>query len=221
MTPCSVAECAEPSRTRGWCEMHYTRWRRHGSPARAVVLTAEAAVAVPATGDRRWRERAACRTAAPEVFHPAPGGSALPARAVCAGCGVLGDCRDEALERNERYGVWGGLSTQERDRLRTVLGAGGEAHDEGGGDVACALSGCPRPPIEGDWCQAHAGIGGHVVDLEQTVETVIAACDGAAHTAWVPPHQQPAGWQPAAGEWRQLDLRGAATAPRPMPQEDL
>lgn len=54
-----------------------------------------------------------------------------------------------------------------------------------------------------------------MADLEQTVETVIAACDGAGHTACVPPHQQPAGWQPDAGEWRQLDLRGAAAAPPP------
>lgn len=29
---CSVKGCARQSRTRGWCEKHYFRWRRHGDP---------------------------------------------------------------------------------------------------------------------------------------------------------------------------------------------
>lgn len=27
---CSVEGCDKPSRTRGWCDMHYLRWNRHG-----------------------------------------------------------------------------------------------------------------------------------------------------------------------------------------------
>lgn len=27
---CSVPDCTHDSRARGWCEMHYRRWRRHG-----------------------------------------------------------------------------------------------------------------------------------------------------------------------------------------------
>lgn len=27
---CTIDGCGSPSRTRGWCNMHYTRWRRHG-----------------------------------------------------------------------------------------------------------------------------------------------------------------------------------------------
>lgn len=27
---CSVSDCERPSRKRGWCGMHYTRWQRHG-----------------------------------------------------------------------------------------------------------------------------------------------------------------------------------------------
>jgi hypothetical protein len=30
--PCSIEGCPRPSRKRGWCETHYTRWKRHGSP---------------------------------------------------------------------------------------------------------------------------------------------------------------------------------------------
>jgi hypothetical protein len=29
---CSVDGCAKPSRSRGWCGMHYDRWRTHGDP---------------------------------------------------------------------------------------------------------------------------------------------------------------------------------------------
>lgn len=29
---CMIEGCYRPARTRGWCEMHYERWRRHGDP---------------------------------------------------------------------------------------------------------------------------------------------------------------------------------------------
>lgn len=29
---CSINGCEKPSWARGWCAMHWTRWRRHGSP---------------------------------------------------------------------------------------------------------------------------------------------------------------------------------------------
>lgn len=29
---CQIVGCVKPSRTRGWCNMHYTRWSRHGDP---------------------------------------------------------------------------------------------------------------------------------------------------------------------------------------------
>ena len=30
--PCSVESCPLPSKTRGWCNIHYQRWMRHGDP---------------------------------------------------------------------------------------------------------------------------------------------------------------------------------------------
>jgi hypothetical protein len=32
MILCSVADCGGAVHCRGWCEMHYHRWRRHGDP---------------------------------------------------------------------------------------------------------------------------------------------------------------------------------------------
>lgn len=39
------------------------------------------------------------------------------AKGLCAGCPVLGPCLAHAIDRPERYGVWGGLTESERHRL--------------------------------------------------------------------------------------------------------
>ena len=36
---CSVDGCEAPARTRGWCPMHYQRWRAHGDVGGAALLT--------------------------------------------------------------------------------------------------------------------------------------------------------------------------------------
>lgn len=70
-----------------------------------------------------WRARAACRDLGPEVFFPVGStGRALDqveaAKAVCAGCPVKTQCLAWALETNQRDGVWGGTSEDERRALR-------------------------------------------------------------------------------------------------------
>lgn len=30
--PCAVEQCQSIAYCHGWCEMHYTRWKRHGDP---------------------------------------------------------------------------------------------------------------------------------------------------------------------------------------------
>jgi WhiB family transcriptional regulator, redox-sensing transcriptional regulator len=44
------------------------------------------------------------------------------AKAVCAGCPALVECRAYALAQEELYGVWGGLGEADR---RTMLARGG------------------------------------------------------------------------------------------------
>jgi WhiB family redox-sensing transcriptional regulator len=45
------------------------------------------------------------------------------AKAVCASCVVVEECLRWALEVRESYGVWGGLSVDERERLLLQLSA--------------------------------------------------------------------------------------------------
>jgi WhiB family redox-sensing transcriptional regulator len=37
---------------------------------------------------------------------------------ICQSCEVRAQCLEYALERDERFGIWGGLSERERRKLR-------------------------------------------------------------------------------------------------------
>lgn len=39
METCKEDGCEKPSHRRGWCNMHYTRWQRHGSTAKPVRVS--------------------------------------------------------------------------------------------------------------------------------------------------------------------------------------
>ena len=66
-----------------------------------------------------WRQRAACRSADPDLFFPisATGPSAeqtARAKAVCETCRVCCECLAFALATRQAHGVWGGTSEEER-----------------------------------------------------------------------------------------------------------
>lgn len=61
-----------------------------------------------------WIADGLCAQTDPEIFHPDKGGSTREAKAVCARCPVLAECRDWAISSGQRFGVWGGLSERER-----------------------------------------------------------------------------------------------------------
>ena len=65
-----------------------------------------------------WQERALCAQTDPEAFFPEKGGSTREAKRVCGGCEVRAECLGYALEHDERFGIWGGLSERERRRLK-------------------------------------------------------------------------------------------------------
>lgn len=65
-----------------------------------------------------WAEDALCVQTDPEAFFPDKGGTTREAKRVCLSCEVRTECLDYALDNDERYGVWGGMSERERRRIK-------------------------------------------------------------------------------------------------------
>lgn len=81
-----------------------------------------------------WREKAACAGQSSELFFPEVESNA-PARyvrkaqraaikqiteTVCGRCPVRSECLEEGLRVSEGFGIWGGLTAEERSQMRTV-----------------------------------------------------------------------------------------------------
>lgn len=71
-----------------------------------------------------WQYGGACRQADPNLFfHPegergyARRRRAEAAKRFCLECAVLEVCRTRAIEAREPFGVWGGLSEDDRNRI--------------------------------------------------------------------------------------------------------
>jgi WhiB family redox-sensing transcriptional regulator len=67
-----------------------------------------------------WAADAKCLQADPETFFPEKGGSTREAKRICVQCDVRELCLDYALENDERFGIWGGLSERERRKLKRI-----------------------------------------------------------------------------------------------------
>lgn len=76
---------------------------------------------IPVMEEWEWQYQGACRDLNPEMFFH-PDGERGPrrrnrenaAKAVCASCPVIAACRAHALAVQEPYGIWGGLSEDDR-----------------------------------------------------------------------------------------------------------
>ena len=86
------------------------------------MITSRAAVVgiadEEAASELEWQERALCAQTDPEAFFPEKGGSTREAKRVCMSCEVRVQCLDYALENDERFGIWGGLSERERRKVK-------------------------------------------------------------------------------------------------------
>ncbi|WP_127472808.1 WhiB family transcriptional regulator [Microbacterium sulfonylureivorans] len=69
-----------------------------------------------------WQTDALCSQTDPEAFFPEKGGSTRDAKRVCGSCDVRGECLEYALQNDERFGIWGGLSERERRKLKRRAG---------------------------------------------------------------------------------------------------
>jgi WhiB family redox-sensing transcriptional regulator len=65
-----------------------------------------------------WRIQAACLGADTDLFFIEHGGSYQQAVKICADCPVRVDCLEWALATRTEYGVFGGVTPDERWRIR-------------------------------------------------------------------------------------------------------
>ncbi|MCR2785232.1 MULTISPECIES: WhiB family transcriptional regulator [unclassified Microbacterium] len=69
-------------------------------------------------GQLAWQTDALCSQTDPEAFFPEKGGSTRDAKRICTSCDVRSECLEYALNNDERFGIWGGLSERERRKLK-------------------------------------------------------------------------------------------------------
>jgi WhiB family transcriptional regulator, redox-sensing transcriptional regulator len=141
MSPCQagvLGDAAESSATRrgGRARIGFTSLRqgylaisplRTRRPARTVLeMTDTRRLPKPVAHEWDWQLRGSCQGLNSSVFFHPDGerGSARSrradrAKAICRRCPVLEECRRHALAVREPYGVWGGLTEEERRALWT------------------------------------------------------------------------------------------------------
>lgn len=83
-----------------------------------------------------WRDLALCAEVDSEIFFPEKGCSTREAKLICRLCDVRAECLSFALELDERFGIYGGLSERGRRRLKQQFGS----------DLAAAVEYATRPP---------------------------------------------------------------------------
>lgn len=72
------------------------------------------------TVDMSWQDQANCNGCDVDMFFPERGDSAAArdAKKICYACPVRTQCLTHAMTTGEKYGILGGLSAKERQRLR-------------------------------------------------------------------------------------------------------
>lgn len=119
-------------------------------------MTPHLTVAPPAGTDNplSWMDHGACVGEDQDLWFPPEKSNAKTAKRICAACPVRLECLEYAVEGNERYGVWGGLSYKERQAIRSYRRRAGQAAASGAirpvpGAVPCASrSEVPALPLD-------------------------------------------------------------------------
>jgi WhiB family transcriptional regulator, redox-sensing transcriptional regulator len=100
-----------------------------------------------------WAASGACRHSDPELFFPVTfsgpaAGQVARAKAVCRRCPVRDQCLEFALDSGQAFGVWGGMTGEERRLIRRRRGyrrRGEEAVLTGGEPARGGHASRPRP----------------------------------------------------------------------------
>lgn len=101
---------------------------------------------VPVDSTWFWQEHGRCREADPLLFfHPQNERGAARimrdrrAKGICAQCPVRIECADYAVRAREPYGVWGGLTEDERADIFARIDLPNSPRERGAGARAAAI----------------------------------------------------------------------------------
>ncbi len=100
----------------------YSRFYRETNRSKEMAEISR--LPIPVMEEWEWQYKGACRDLDPEMFFH-PDGERGPrrrnrenaAKAICASCPVIAACRAHALAVQEPYGIWGGLSEDDRTAI--------------------------------------------------------------------------------------------------------
>ena len=73
---------------------------------------------IPKLNPPAWMRDALCAQVDTELFFPELGKSGREAKRICIRCDVRKECLEYALKTRQPFGVWGGKSDRERQKLR-------------------------------------------------------------------------------------------------------
>lgn len=64
-----------------------------------------------------WQQDASCQEVDPDIFFSDSEEIQYGAKTICSGCPVLYQCLEYSFVNKEEYGIWGGLSKDERKKI--------------------------------------------------------------------------------------------------------
>ena len=78
----------------------------------------------PVYDEWAWQERSNCKDVDPDLFFLEPllrgkekREKERKAKAICKGCPVINECLEHAMRTPEYFGVWGGMTADQRNAL--------------------------------------------------------------------------------------------------------
>lgn len=92
-----------------------------------------------------WMKDALCTQVDPDLFFPEVGGNVKSVLKICEDCPVRSQCLQVALDNDERFGIWGGLSPRQRRKLKDPTAKGSWSHGtmRGWSQGCTDREGCP------------------------------------------------------------------------------
>lgn len=134
---CSVGGCEKPRIARGWCVMHYSRWKRHGDPLVKTRPKSESPCSIEGCERERYGRMDVCNMHY-KRFNRNGTYEKVKVKKIC----TVGDCGSPAYGRgmcNVHWKRWYKNGTTEKVRVRKL----------------CVIDGCEKFRVGGGLCSVH------------------------------------------------------------------